>query len=94
MKIKSVELRKFRRFSNLQITDIPQTAKLVVLVGTNGTGKSSIFDAFSIWKVYLKTGGLNFFKSYHSMTQFIALMNLSYTCTLHCKLVYWRNLIN
>jgi len=36
---------KFRRFSDLTIQNVPATAKLVVLAGPNGCGKSSFFDA-------------------------------------------------
>ena len=46
MKIKSIHLRNFKRFTNLRIQNIPPTAKLVVLLGPNGCGKSSLFDAF------------------------------------------------
>ena len=47
MKIKSVQLPPgYRGFTNLRITSIPETARLVVLIGPNGTGKSSLFDAF------------------------------------------------
>lgn len=49
MKIKTVELTRFRKFESLTITDLPP-AKLVVLAGPNGSGKSSLFDAFSIWQ--------------------------------------------
>ena len=49
MQIQSIHLRKFKRFSNLSITDIPESAKLVVLIGPNGCGKSSIFDGFIKW---------------------------------------------
>lgn len=45
MRIASMKLTKFRRFSELVIRDIPATAKLVVLAGPNGSGKSSLFDA-------------------------------------------------
>jgi len=47
MKIKSVELRNYKRFNHLVIEKIPETAKLVVLLGPNGCGKSSVFDAFN-----------------------------------------------
>ena len=45
MKIKSIHLRDFKRFTDLTISDLPETAKLVVLIGPNGCGKSSVFDA-------------------------------------------------
>ena len=46
MKIKSIHLQNFKRFTDLKIQNIPVTAKLVVLLGPNGCGKSSVFDAF------------------------------------------------
>ena len=46
MRIKSVRLRNYKRFTDLTIADIPAAARLVVLVGPNGTGKSSVFDSF------------------------------------------------
>jgi len=49
MKIKSVKLNNFKRFTSLTIEDLPDTAKLVVLVGPNGSGKTSIFEAFNHW---------------------------------------------
>ena len=45
MKIESIHLQNFKRFTNLNIQNIPATAKLVVLLGPNGCGKSSLFDA-------------------------------------------------
>lgn len=49
MKIKTIHLEKFKRFTELTIDKIPEKAKLVVLVGPNGSGKSSLFDAFKTW---------------------------------------------
>ena len=46
MRIKSVHLTKYKRFTNLLIQNIPESTRLVVLIGPNGTGKSSLFDAF------------------------------------------------
>lgn len=46
MRISSLKLRDFRRFADLEISELPSTAKLVVLAGPNGSGKSSLFDAF------------------------------------------------
>lgn len=49
MKIKRIHLDKFKRFTDLTVEGIPKTAKLVVLVGPNGCGKSSLFDSFKVW---------------------------------------------
>ncbi len=46
MKIKSLQLKNFKRFTDLTLQDIPDNAKLVLLIGSNGSGKSSVFDAF------------------------------------------------
>ena len=52
MRIKAVHLEQFKRFTDLSIQNIPQTAKLVVLLGPNGCGKSSVFDAFKTWHLF------------------------------------------
>ena len=46
MKIKSFEIKDFKRFTHLTVSDIPKTARLVVLIGPNGSGKTSLFEAF------------------------------------------------
>ena len=46
MRIQNIRLKNYRRFTELTIGDLPATARLVVLVGPNGTGKSSVFDSF------------------------------------------------
>ena len=49
MKVSSIKLNNFKRFTNLTISGIPDNAKLVIIVGPNGSGKSSLFDAFNNW---------------------------------------------
>ena len=46
VRIKSVHLQNYKRFTDLHIGDISESARLVVMVGPNGSGKSSVFDAF------------------------------------------------
>lgn len=46
MRITEVHIKNFKRFSDLKIERIPSTAKLVLLIGSNGSGKSCVFDAF------------------------------------------------
>jgi AAA15 family ATPase/GTPase len=45
MHITSLRLQNFKRFTDLRLTEIPASARLVLLIGANGSGKSSVFDA-------------------------------------------------
>lgn len=47
MQIESIEIKNYRLFRDTRLTDIP---RLCVLVGANGTGKSTLFDVFSFLK--------------------------------------------
>ena len=49
MKISSIELKQFKRFTHLKIEDIPESARLVVILGSNGSGKSSLFEALTCY---------------------------------------------
>ncbi len=46
MRVRSLRLRNFKRFTDLTIDDIPADTRLVLMIGANGSGKSSVFDAF------------------------------------------------
>lgn len=48
MKVTKLHLKNFKRFTDLKIENIPTSAKLVLLIGSNGSGKSSVFDAFEV----------------------------------------------
>ena len=49
MKFKSVQIKDFRRFTDLAIQGVPETARLIMLAGPNGCGKSSFIDALHTW---------------------------------------------
>ncbi len=65
MKITEIHLQNFRRFTDLHIQNIPITSKLVLVIGSNGSGKSSLFDAFEFLNKNIRaneTNELNYFK--------------------------------
>ena len=45
MKIKKIKLKEFKRFTDLTIEGFSEKAKLIVLVGPNGCGKTSFMEA-------------------------------------------------
>lgn len=47
MQIESIEIKNYRLFRDAKLVDVP---RLCVLVGANGTGKSTLFDVFSFLK--------------------------------------------
>jgi len=47
MQIESIEIRNYRLFRHTKLQNVP---RLCVLVGANGTGKSTLFDVFSFLK--------------------------------------------
>lgn len=58
MRLATAHFIGFKRFTDTLISDIPATARLVVLAGPNGSGKSSIFDGFRTW--HATVGGIGF----------------------------------
>ncbi len=66
MRIKKVELKDFKRFTHLTVDNIPQAAKLVVLVGPNGSGKTSFLEAMNH---YYKFSGYQNMGDYHYLSK-------------------------
>jgi predicted ATPase len=64
MRLKTIHIRDFKRFTDLSVTNIPQTAKLVILTGPNGSGKTSLFEAFNYWMNFNR-GQNSFEAEYH-----------------------------
>ncbi|WP_195267265.1 ATP-binding protein [Eubacterium sp. 1001713B170207_170306_E7] len=62
MHIERIELNNFKRFTHLIVENIPLTAKLVVLVGPNGSGKTSFLEAINH---YYKYSGYGDIGDYH-----------------------------
>ena len=54
MRILRIHLTNFKRFADLLIDNIPSISKLVLLIGANGSGKSSLFDAFGFVDAAIK----------------------------------------
>ncbi|WP_334311287.1 AAA family ATPase [Microcystis aeruginosa] len=51
MKIVSIKIKNYRMFKNIHIRDIPP---FCVIIGANGTGKSTLFDIFGFLRDALK----------------------------------------
>lgn len=65
MRIKSIELRDFKRFTHLIVDEIPKTAKMIILVGPNGSGKTSFFEGMNHyykWFGYANQGNREYLK--------------------------------
>ena len=55
MRLATVAIRDFKRFTDLTVAGIPATARLIMLAGPNGSGKSSFFDAIYSWHKFNST---------------------------------------
>ena len=66
MKIKKVELNNFKRFTHLVVEEIPETTRLVVLVGPNGSGKTSFMESMNH---YYKFAGYNNIGDFHYLSK-------------------------
>ena len=66
MKLKRVTIRNFKRFTDLTVQNIPESARLIVLAGPNGCGKSSFLDALHTWHKWTSQKAQNWEKNYHN----------------------------
>jgi predicted ATPase len=65
MKIRQIQLLTFKRFTETNIVDIPAGARLVLLAGPNGCGKSSLIEAAFMWHRHHWAQSGNWDVSYH-----------------------------
>ena len=65
MRLKAVRVSNFKRFTDLTIQDIPATARLILLAGPNGCGKSSFFDAIHTWHKWTSNKSQSWDQDYH-----------------------------
>jgi len=67
MFITKLQLKNFKRFTDLTIDltseNNTKSRKLVLLIGTNGSGKSSIFDAFEVLNRLIKDISFPFYRA-------------------------------
>lgn len=56
MRIKNIMLKDFKRFKKLTVTDIPESVKLVVITGANGSGKSALLEGLNVYRRQLQWG--------------------------------------
>jgi len=73
-------VKSFKRFHDLVISDLPASARLIVLAGPNGTGKSSLFDALRLGITCMEGTALVYLRNITSR-----LVNLPWTGDRLCK---------
>lgn len=65
MRLKSIKIKDFKRFTDLTIQGIPDTTRLIMLAGPNGSGKSSLFDALHKWRESRGNRGMHWEPDYY-----------------------------
>ena len=65
MKLKAVTIKNFKRFTHMTVKNIPNKARLIVLAGPNGCGKSSFFEALHTWYKWTSRKNQSWEVDYH-----------------------------
>ena len=68
MRLKSVRIKDFKRFTDLTVQSIPETARLIMLAGPNGCGKSSFLDGLHTWYKWTSRKHQSWEVDYHVKT--------------------------
>ena len=68
MRFKSATIKDFKRFTNLIVQNVPETARLIMLAGPNGCGKSSFLDALHTWHKWTSRKHQSWEMDYHVKT--------------------------
>ena len=65
MKLKTITITDFRHFTSLTVKNLPETIRLIVLVGPNGCGKSSFIEALYVWYLHTSIKNRIWDQEYH-----------------------------
>lgn len=66
MRFKRATIKRFKRFTDLTVRGIPETARIIILAGPNGCGKSSFFDALHTWHKWTSAKAQTWEPDYHA----------------------------
>jgi predicted ATPase len=87
MKIQRIKVKNFKALQNVDLKDIPN---LCVLVGANGSGKTTFFDIFGFLKDALRTNITEAFEARHGFENVITKgkenENIEFDLTFHDRL--------